>query len=106
MLEDALWESSFSSNLNDEYINNLNTDFFFNKQDNLYNKHSRQNSNNANISPRLSNSKIVFESPIFNEISVSALNNTSTKNFKIFSNEINNDSFNKTYNKFSTRFFN
>lgn len=107
MLEDSLWESSFSTLSNEEYTNikdNFKTKTLFNKQELIYNKSSRKKKFRTGYSSKaLYKSKYntyFFGAPLFNEDSLTQLSNIAKKNFKPFISEISIDSFDDAYENF------
>ena len=95
-IEDSLWESIFPSFLNDEYINNLDTntrETLFSKQNELFNAVNRHHKFKSNIfTPALSKSNLLkkqgaYTLPLFAEEAFTASSLLSTKNYDVFNNE-------------------
>jgi hypothetical protein len=108
-MEDAFWESSYNSVLQDEYFNikqNSSSSDFFKKQEILFNntlklvKDSKVKSGFLSknlINDLNSNSKNLHSLPIFSEESILNPKLTSLKNFNLFSNEMLVDGSEDTY---------
>jgi len=108
-MEDAFWESPYSSSLQDEYFlikQNVSSSDFFKKQETLYNNTLRFVKDNKVKSGFLSktlltdtnmNSKNLYSLPIFSEEAILDPKLTSLKDFNSFSNEMVIDNSDETY---------
>jgi hypothetical protein len=108
-MEDAFWESTYNSSLQDEYFlfkqNSLSADFF-KKQEILFNtslrgvKDSKLKSgflSKNTLSDLNTNSKNLYSLPIFSEEYLINPKFTNLKNFGLFSNEVLVDNLDETY---------
>jgi len=108
-MEDALWESSYTSSYQDEYFlikqNSSNSDFF-KKQELLYNTALRLVKDSKTKSGLISkvflsdtnlSTKNTYALPIFTEESFNNPKLTLLKDFNYFSNEILSDSMDESY---------
>jgi len=115
-MEDAFWESPYSSVFQDEYFTikqNASSADFFKKQEVMYNTNLRLVKDNKTKSGFLSkhilsdtnvNSKNLYSLPIFSEENIIDPKLTNLKDFGTFSNEIAMDNIDETYE--STKYIN
>lgn len=104
LLEDSLWESSISTFVNDDYLsvkNDFKVDTIYDKQESIYNKSSRNKKFKLDIASKSlqksTKSSYINSISLFNEDCLSLVRNISSKNFKSFSSELNNDSCEDSY---------
>jgi len=108
-MEDAFWESPYSSSFQDEYFNikqNASSSDFFKKQEVLYNTSLRSVKDSKIKTGFLSknilsdtniNSKNLYSLPIFSEETILDPKLTTLKDFSTFSNEMLVDNSDETY---------
>lgn len=110
LLEDAFWESTYSSFSHEDYLNILQTRQeydYFKKQEELYNLSTRHKKFKSSILSKpfikdLSSTVNISSLPLFTEDSVVSTPLLSTKNFDNFGNEVSVDGLDDSYESAKT----